>query len=302
MKILKLCGWLAAGWVTAGLLAAEVPPDAHTQEIETWRAQRVAALTKPDGWLSLVGLHFLKEGENKVGTAADNTVVLASGPAHLGVFTLGENGIVKVMFNPGSETQVDGQSVLAATLRDDRRGHATIVTNGTMRLYVIDRDGKKALRVKDSEAPTRKHFLGLDYFPIDPSWRIEAQWVAFDKPKEVPITNILGNVSPALILGKAVFTKDGHTYELLPIQEDPDGLLFFVISDKTSGDQTYEAARFLYAAPPVDGKVLLDFNKAQNPPCAFTPYATCPLPPKENRLPLAITAGEKKYRGHSANP
>jgi len=218
------------------------------------------------------------------------------------VFTVADNGTVHVMFNPGTESKVDGQSVLAAALRDDQRGRPTMVTVGTVSLYVIDRDGKRALRVKDSEATTRTHFLGIDYFPIDPSWRIEADWVAFDKPREVPITNILGSVSPAMILGKAVFTRDGHTYELLPIQEDPEGLLFFVISDRTSGDQTYAAARFLYAAPAVDGKVVLDFNKAQNPPCAFTSYATCPLPPKENRLPLAVTAGEKKYRGHGASP
>ena len=307
MKIVKFFGWLGGGLLAVSLIAAEVAKtevakDPYTAEIEAWRTQRVQLLTKPDGWLSLIGLHFLKTGENTVGTAPDNAVVLAKGPAHLGVFNLADNGTVHVMFNPGTEIKVDGQPVLAATLRDDQRGRPTMVTVGTVSLYVIDRDGKRALRVKDSDAATRTHFLGIDYFPIDPSWQIEAQWVAFDKPREVPITNILGSVSPARILGKAVFTRDGHTYELLPIQEDPDGVLFFVISDQTSGDQTYAAARFLYAAPAVDGKVLLDFNKAQNPPCAFTSFATCPLPPKENKLPLAVTAGEKKYRGHGASP
>ena len=191
---------------------------------------------------------------------------------------------------------------MSTELRDDSRSAPTQMTTGTISLFVINRDGKKALRVKDSEAETRTHFLGLDYFPIDPSWRIEADWVPFERPREVSIRNILGSVSPALVLGKAVFKRDGHTYELLPIQEDPDGLLFFVISDQTSGDETYAAARFLYAAPPTDDKVILDFNKAQNPPCAFTPFATCPLPPKENELNLAIKAGEKKYRGHGVSP
>lgn len=286
MKLMKFYGWalgLALGAI--GLAAAEVAPDPYTQEIETWRAQRVAQLTKPDGWLTLIGLHFLKPGENSVGTAPDNAVVLAKGPAHLGIFTLDQHGQVRVMFNPGNEVLVDGQSVLAAELPDDMRGQPAVVSAGSVSLYVITRDGKKALRVKDSEAEMRVHFLGIDYFPIDPTWRIEAQWVPFDKPREIPIRNILGNVSPAMILGKAVFTRAGHTYELLPIQNDPDGLLFFVISDQTSGDQTYAAARFLYAAPEVDGKVILDFNKAQNPPCAFTSFATCPLPPKENQLP-----------------
>jgi uncharacterized protein len=290
----------------ATAIPAEAPPkvpvDPYTQEIETWRTQRLQQLTRPDGWLSLIGLHFLAAGENSVGTAPDNSVVLSKGPAHLGTFTLQPNGIVRVTFNPATEAQVDGHTLLSTVLRDDIHGRSTVVTAGTISVMVIDRDGKKALRVKDSEANLRSHFLGIDYFPIDPSWRIEAQWVPFEKPREVPIRNILGNVSNALVLGKAVFTRDGHTYELLPIQEDPDGLLFFVISDQTSGNETYEAARFLYAAPAVDGKVILDFNKAQNPPCAFTAFATCPLPPKENQLSLSVTAGEKKYRGHGASP
>ena len=288
----------------AGQVATPTAPatDSYTREIQSWQAQRLQSLTKPDGWLTLIGLHFLKPGENTVGTAPDNAVVLAKGPAHLGAFTLAPNGVVRAAFNPGIEARVEGHLMLAANLFDDTIGKPTMVTVGTVSLYVINRDGKKALRVKDSDAESRTHFLGLDYFPIDPSWRIEAQWVAFDKPKEVPIRNILGSVAPAMILGKAVFTRDGHTYELLPIQEDPEEPLFFIISDLTSGSQTYAAARFLYAALPVDGKVILDFNQAQNPPCAFTPFATCPLPPKENQLPIAVTAGEKKYRGHGVSP
>ena len=292
----------AAATTPAPVQAAVPALDSYVQEIQAWQALRAKNLTKPDGWLTLIGLHFLKTGENTVGSAADNSVVLAKGPAHLGAFTLSPNGMVKAAFNPGNEVKVEDEPVLAADLRDDTHGKPTKVTVGTVSLFVIDRDGKKALRVKDSEAETRTHFLGLNYFPIDPAWRIEAQWVPFEKPREVPIRNILGHVAPAMILGKAVFTRDGRTYELLPIQEDPDGPLFFVISDQTSGKETYAAARFLYAAQPDEnGKVILDFNRAQNPPCAFTPYATCPLPPKENQLPLAITAGEKNYRGHSGH-
>ena len=307
MKIMTVACWVAGSILGAlGLGAAELAPavvaDPCTQEIEAWRTHRLQQLTKPDGWLTLVGLHFLKPGENTVGTAPDNAVVLAKGPKHLGAIILEKEGRVRAVFDPGVAVQVDGLSVLSTDLRDDSRSAPTQITTGTVSLFVINRDGRKALRVKDSEAETRTHFLGLDYFPIDPSWRIEADWVPFEKPREVPIHNILGSVSPALILGKAVFKRDGHTYELLPIQEDPDGLLFFVISYLTSGDETYAAARFLYAAPPTDGKVILDFNKAQNPPCAFTPFATCPLPPKENQLNLAVKAGEKKYRGHGVSP
>ena len=295
--------------MAAGLLAADpapvpapVPaPDPYTKEIEAWRAQRAERLAQPDGWLTLIGLHFLQPGENSVGTAPDNTLVLAKGPAHLGTFTVGEYARVKAVINPGNGVLVGGQEVLSAELSDGSRSQPTLITAGTVSLFVINRDGKKALRVRDSAAEARTQFKGLDYFPIDPSWRIEAQWVPFEKPREVPIRNVLGSVSPAMILGKAVFTRDGKTYALLPIQDDPDGTLFFVISDLTSGDQTYAAARFLYAAPPVDGKVVLDFNRAQNPPCAFTAFATCPLPPAENQLALAVTAGEKKYHGPGAH-
>jgi len=290
---------LGLGVSTLGLVAAEsAAPEAYVKEIETWRAQRVERLLKPDGWLTLIGLHFLKTGENTIGSAADNTIVLAKGPAHLGTVTVADNGDAKAVFNAGLGTEVDGTEVLGADLKDDTHGPATVVKVGSVSFLVIERGGKKALRVRDSEADRRTHFLGLDYFPIDPTWRTEATWVPFEHPREVPIRNVLGNVSPALILGKAVFTRDGQTFELLPIQEEPDGVLFFVISDRTSGTETYVAARFLYATPAVDGKVILDFNRAQNPPCAFTPFATCPLPPKENQLPIAVTAGEKKYRGH----
>jgi uncharacterized protein (DUF1684 family) len=295
MGVGRWCVGIVLG--VSGVMAAETGDGDYVHEIEAWRASRVEQLTKPDGWLTLIGLHFLKPGENTVGSAADNAVVLAKGPAHLGTVILSPEGRVKALFNPGLDVQVDGNAVLAADLHDDTKSAPSVVTFGEISFMVIDRGGKKALRVKDSAAERRTHFLGIDYFPIDPSWRIEADWVAFEKPREISIRNILGNVSPALILGKAVFTRAGQTYELWPIQEAPDGPLFFVISDLTSGNQTYAAARFLYAAPPLDGKVLLDFNKAQNPPCAFTPFATCPLPPKENQLALAITAGEKSYRG-----
>jgi len=321
MKITTWAGWgvgslvgvlgLAAAVVTSELkpatassseLAPATAADPYVQEIQVWQAQRAANLTKPDGWLTLIGLHFLQPGENTVGTAPDNAVMLANGPAHLGALTLAPNGLVKAAFNPGIDVRIEGEPALSANLRDDTRGKPTMVTVGTVSLYVIERDGKKALRVKDSEAKSRTHFIGLDYFPIDPTWRIEAEWVPFDKPKEVPIRNIMGTVAPAMILGKAVFTRDGHTYELLPIQEDPDAPLFFIISDQTSGDTTYAAARFLYADHPGDGKVILDFNKAQNPPCAFTPFATCPLPPKENQLPVAVTAGEKEKHSYGVSP
>jgi uncharacterized protein len=276
-------------------------PDHYTQSIEKWRADRVARLTAPDGWLSLIGLEWLQEGANRVGSAADNDIVLQAGPAHLGVVTLDKTGQVHIKLAQGSDATIDGKSVSEATLIDDAhvKGDAvpTTVTFGTANFYVIDREGRKGLRVKDSTAASRQHFLGIDYFPIDPSWRIVADWVPFNPPHDLQMGSVIGTIDTVKVPGKAVFTRDGHTYELLPYQEEPGGDLFFVLADRTSGHETYGAARFLYAALPVNGKVVLDFNKAYNPPCAFTSFATCPLAPPENRLDLRITAGEKKYRG-----
>ncbi len=298
-RLLLRSVWLTALAVVvsvSALRAAEPDPD-YLKSIETSRADRLASLIKPDGWLTLIGLHFLQPGVNTIGSAPDNSIVFAAGPAHLGAVTLSSEGRVAITLNPDTTARIDGRQLLSAELSDGEKTPLTTVKCGTLTFFLIDRGGKKALRVKDSESARRTHFLGLDYFPIDPSWRIEADWVPFDHPHEVPIHNILGQVSPALIPGKAVFKRDGHTYELLPLIEGADEPLFFVISDTTSGNETYGAARFLYAEPPQDGKLILDFNRAVNPPCAFTPFATCPLPPKENRLPIAVTAGEKKYRG-----
>jgi uncharacterized protein (DUF1684 family) len=275
--------------------------DAYVKQVEQWRSARAGRLTAPDGWLSLIGLEWLHEGANRVGSAAGNDIVLKAGPAQLGTVTLGKDGTLHIALAKDSGATVDGKAVADAALIDDMhvKGDATPTTVrfGNANFYVIDRDGRKALRVKDSDAATRKHFLGIDNFPIDPSWHIVADWVPFAPPHKLQMGNVLGSVDTVDVPGKAVFTRDGHTFELLPYQEEPGGELFFVLADKTSGKETYGAARFLYAALPKDGKVVLDFNKAYNPPCAFTPFATCPLAPPENRLALRVTAGEKKYRG-----
>jgi uncharacterized protein (DUF1684 family) len=274
---------------------------AYPQQIEQSRADRVKRLTGPDGWLSLIGLEWLQAGDNRVGSAADNDIVLKAGPAHLGTVTLSKDGSTHITLAKDSGATIDGKAVNEATLVDDMHvtGDAapTLVSFGPANFYVIDRDGRRALRVKDSEAAARKNFVGIDYFPIDPSWRIVADWVPFDPPHDLQMGSVIGTIDTVKVPGKAVFKRDGHTYELLPYQEEPGGELFFVMADRTSGKETYGAARFLYAALPQNGKVVLDFNKAYNPPCAFTPFATCPLAPPENRLDLSVTAGEKKYRG-----
>ena len=289
----------------ATVSAAETP-STYAHEIEQWRAARVARLTAPDGWLSLIGLEWLHEGANHVGSAADNDIVLKAGPAHLGTVTLAADGAASIALAKDSGATVDGKSVAEAVLVDDMHATAgaapTTVRFGNASFYVIERDGRKALRVKDADAEARRDFAGIDYFPVDPSWRIEADWVPFVPAHDLEIGTAIGTIDKVSVPGKAVFRRDGHTFELLPYQEEPGGELFFVLADRTSGKETYGAARFLYAALPTGGtdklgKVVLDFNKAYNPPCAFTPFATCPLAPPENRLDIAVTAGEKKYRG-----
>ena len=278
----------------------------YTHEIEQWRAARVARLTGPDGWLSLIGLDWLHDGANRVGSASDNDIVLKAGPAHLGTVMLAADGKVRIVLDGNSGATVDGKPVAEAALVDDMHAAAgaapTTVRFGDASFFVIDRDGRKALRVKDSDAEARHDFAGIDYFPIDPAWRVEAKWVPFVPEHELEIGTAIGTIDRVKVPGKAVFHRDGHTFELLPYQEEPGGELFFVIADNTSGKETYGAARFLYAALPAagvakPGRVVLDFNRAYNPPCAFTPFATCPLAPPENRLDIAVTAGEKKYRG-----
>ncbi len=275
--------------------------DSYRQSVQQWRSQRVERLTAPDGWLSLIGLEWLKPGTNTIGTAVDNDIVLKAGPAHLGTLTLAPEGSLHMALAADSGARIEGTDARQADLVDDMHAGAqhepTRVHFGEANFYVIDRDGRKALRVKDAQAPTRKHFLGIDYFPIDPSWRIVADWVPFDPPHKLQMGSVIGTIDTVDVPGKAVFQHDGHTYELLPYQEEPGGELFFVMADRTSGRETYGAARFLYAALPQDGKVVLDFNHLYNPPCAFTAFATCPLAPPENRLDMRVTAGEKKYRG-----
>ena len=299
--MLKMSLLLAMSVAGVQLMSAKIDDTkadgSYTQQIETWRAKRVERLKAPTGWLSLIGLHWLKDGKNTVGAAKENDIVLGAGPARLGVITL-KSGKATIELDPRANATIDGKPQKTAELLDDKHEKPTTVAFGSASFYVIDRDGKKALRVKDSEAQTRKHFVGIDYYPIDPKWRVEAKWVAYKPPHQLEIPNVLGTVDKMPVPGKAVFERDGKTYELLPVLEEPDAKeVWFIFADKTSAKETYGGGRFLYADMPKDGKVVIDFNKAYNPPCAFTPHATCPLAPPENRLAIPVTAGEKKYRG-----
>lgn len=272
--------------------------DEHIRSVDAARAARLALLQASGGWLSLIGLDWLQPGANRLGRAADNDIVLKAGPDYLGTITLEDDGAATIDLVPGQGTLVDGREAEHATLVDDGSParKPTEVRFGSAHFFMISRDGRKALRVKDENAGTRSHFLGLDYFPIDPSWRVVADWVPFDPPMDLELGTVIGTIDKEKVPGKAVFVRDGQTFELFPIQEEPN-TLFFVFADQTSGKETYGAARFIDTPLPKDGKLVIDFNEARNPPCVFTPYATCALAPFENRLAARVTAGELNYRG-----
>ena len=285
---------------TSGESAAPNTADdaAYRKQIEDWRAHRVERLKAPSGWLSLIGLEWLKEGANTIGSAKDNVIVIATAPPHLGSVVLDHGRATISLDASAAEAKIDGEKKASAELLDDSHEKPTTVSFGTTNFYLIKREDKFGLRIKDSTAETRTHFAGIDNFDIDPSWRVEAKWETYNPPHQIEEANILGQIEKVTVPGAATFERDGKTYKVEPMLENPgDTELFLVFADRTSGKETYGAARFLYTTPPKDGKVILDFNKAYNPPCAFTPYATCPLPTQQNRLDMRVTAGEKKYRG-----
>jgi len=273
-------------------------PDGYAKSIEQWRAERIASLKKPDGWFSFVGSGVVNVGASTVGSARGNTIVLPKGPARLGTLTLDKDGDARFQVDPSaaSEVMIDGQPVSADVALQTNAGDATPtrLTFGKAWFYIVTTGDLIGWRLRDPESPALASFKGIDAFPIDPSWRVEADWQAFDPPHDIELVTIINTLQKSQVPGKAVFARDGKQYELQPVTED-DGRLFFIIADKTSGKETYGAARFLYADPPKDGKVVLDFNKAYNPPCALSPHVVCPTAPPENRLGLRVTAGEKKY-------
>jgi uncharacterized protein (DUF1684 family) len=260
-------------------LAALAADPSYTRDVEQYRAQREATLKQDDGWLTVVGLSRLKEGDNRVGSAEANEVILPSpAPAHAGKITFSK-----------------GKAIYYANGRPGTilRANVDVITIGQIKFFVIQRGTEFFIRVKDNNSKIRREFTGLKWFPVDPSWNITAKFTPYDKPHSILFDSQNGVKQSMQSPGFVTFTREGKEYRLEPVWEDKE--LFFIFRDATSNKSTYGAARFLYSAPVKDGLVILDFNKTINPPCAFTAYATCPLPPPQNRLTLAITAGEKKY-------
>jgi uncharacterized protein (DUF1684 family) len=293
--------FLALIAVIASCNQAPSVSESYRAELQAWRAERLAHLQAEDGWLSLVGLHWLAPGPNRFGTDSSNEIVLAvEGAAPLlGTLTLDESSSrVTLVPAPGAELTI-GEQLIAEerALASDADGSPDVIRFGRARFYLISRDGRIAMRVKDPQAPTRQSFRGLSYFPASEEMRVLGRFEAYDVPRERRFATAIGGEDMALAPGVVHFELGGRSLSLEPWAPDSESDLFFVFRDLTSGRESYGAGRFLSADPPLDGEVVLDFNRAVNPPCAFTPYATCPLAPPVNHLQVEIRAGER-YDGH----
>jgi len=269
----------------------------YISEIKNWHQHRIENLKKENGWLNLVGLYWLKQGENKFGTGKTNDVIFPEGkaPTFIGTFNLTDS-VVAVKITDGIEVTCDGKKVSGMQLKDDTKEEPTVLQYGSLRWFIIRRGEKYGVRLRDLESPLLKTFKDIETYPVNSDWKITAHLEPYNPPKKILVPSIIGTVDTSFVKAAIVFEKDGVTYKLDPLEE---GNRYFVIfADETSGKETYGAGRFLYVdKPDSSGMIYIDFNKAYNPPCCFTKYATCPLPPRQNHLMMEITAGEKTFEG-----
>jgi len=281
----------------AGTLGGKAPAGPpYVAGVEQFRADREARLAGPYGWSSLIGLFWLEEGESTFGSDPDGTIVLPAdaAPPLAGRFVY-NGSTVRLIVEPGVSMTVGDEPVLDRQMADDATGRPDVIGLGRLQLILLRRGDRQGIRVKDPESPARKAFAGLEYFPIDEGWRIEGT-LRRSEPVEVDVASVIGTPHKMFSPGEVEFQLDGQTLTLEALASEPDATeLFMIFRDKTSGAETYEAGRYL-AAPRNGDQVTLDFNMAYNPPCVFTEFATCPLPPPGNRLSVPIRAGEKDYQ------
>jgi uncharacterized protein (DUF1684 family) len=269
----------------------------YISSIKKWNETRLENLKKEDGWLNLVGLYWLKEGENKFGSDKSNDIVFPEKNAEkfMGSFFL-KDSVITLIVNQGVIIKTENSVVEKMKLRYDLQGNPSVLEYESLRWFIIKRGDKYGVRLRDLEADLVRSFSGIETFPINEDWRIEAKFDEYKPPKEIEIPNILGTIEKEKSPGAILFMKGSKEYKL--DVTDAGNSYFIVFADLTSGNETYGAGRFLYVdKPDSSGEIYIDFNKAYNPPCAFTKYATCPLPPKQNHLKLEITAGEKNFVG-----
>jgi uncharacterized protein (DUF1684 family) len=282
----------------AAPVAAPLAADGDFQaENRAWRQWRLERLTSETSWLTLIGLHWLAEGDNVLGSAPGAELPLPAdkAPARAGVLRL-ENGRVTLSPASGVALTADGEPVGGPiALQTDADGSATLLELGPLNFFVVKRGDKLGLRVRDRQAKLRTEFPGLDYFSADPRWRVEARFTPSPDGTTLPVANILGDIDQMPSPGTLTFTLAGDEHSLVALDDTGDGRLFMIVGDRTNSIETYGAGRYLYTDPPEDGRVTIDFNRLYNMPCAFTAFSTCQLPPRRNRMPIRIEAGEKKF-------
>jgi uncharacterized protein (DUF1684 family) len=278
-------------------VAQTAPDAAYQQSFDKWKAEMIDDLKQR--WLPLAGLFWLKVGESSFGTDAENSIVLPTGsaPEHAGSFQL-EGKDVTVKLASGAKATIAGKPFTTAQLQPDTSGKPTVIEMGSLRMHVIVRGQRIGIRLKDLNSPAVQSYRGPDFYPLNMAYRVTAVWVPSDGKKTVDVPDVLGDITPTPVSGEVRFVLNGQSITLTDLGGDPSKGLFFVFNDLTSKTGTYPGGRFLDTDPVVDGKVVLDFNRAYSPPCSVTPYATCPLAPKENRLTMAIDAGQKYDRTH----
>lgn len=269
----------------------------YINEINEWHQKRINNLKLDNGWLNLVGLYWLKEGENTFGSDKENDIIFPpNAPAKIGKYIL-KDSIASIEIFPDVIVTNGGEKIQSMIVENDLSDNVTKLRLDSLVWFVIKRGDKFGIRLRDLEAPLLKTFSGIDRFPVNEDWKITTNFLPHEKPREILVPNILGAMDIEYSSGNLQLQIGGKNFEITPV--DAGNKLFIIFADETSGEETYGAGRFLYAdKPDSTGKVILDFNKAYNPPCVFTPFATCPLPPKENYLSVRITAGEKNWGEH----
>jgi uncharacterized protein len=271
--------------------AAVVVGARYRQSFQKWKSELVE--DRKENWLPLAGLFWLKEGESSFGADASNAIIFPKGPKRAGVFTR-HGKEVALSLAPGVRATIAGNPTTETILQPDTSATPTIIEMGSLRFQLIARGERVGIRLKDVESDAARNYRKPQFFPLDLNYRVTAKWEPAKSKQRIDVPNVLGDTTPTPVPGVVSFQLNGQEYRLTALEEGDKGKkLFFVFSDATNQTQTYHAGRFLKADPALTGTVVLDFNRAYNPPCAFTPYATCPLAPKENRLSAAIPAGEK---------
>ena len=263
--------------------------DPYLEEIDRWRGRRRGRVAGTDGWLTVVGLEWLGQGSNTIGSDPSNRVRLPSGPPRLGSIEV--EGTDSVLVSD------DG----TRTLRGDEDGLPTVVPAGSASVHVIRRDGRLAVRIKDPASRARAAFAGLRYFPVDPAWKVDARFAPYEPARSLQLPTVLDLSQIYPVPGALAFELDGRPFRLDAYEEAGEEDLFVIFGDRTNGASTFGGGRYLYVKRPgPDRRCEIDFNKAYNPPCAFTAFATCALAPPSNRLPVAVEAGELRYDGPPA--